>query len=48
MTHFPDLIERKEPGWLTRHPDLEPTQGLLSDEAGLAIARAWVQQITPA
>ncbi|MCJ8236931.1 type 1 glutamine amidotransferase [Peteryoungia algae] len=48
MTHFPDIIERKEPGWLNRHPELEPTDGLLSDEAGLAIARAWVEQIMPA
>lgn len=48
MAHFPDVIERKEPGWLTRHPDLEPTDGILCDEAGLAIARAWVRQIAPA
>ncbi|MBX9469669.1 MAG: type 1 glutamine amidotransferase [Rhizobium sp.] len=47
MTHFPDLIERKEPGWLARHPELETTEGPLSDEAGLALARAWVRQITP-
>ncbi|MGL4198983.1 MAG: type 1 glutamine amidotransferase [Allorhizobium sp.] len=48
MTHFPEVIERKEPGWLARHPELEPTDGVLSDEAGLAIARAWVRQILPA
>lgn len=48
MAHFPDVIERKEPGWLARHPQLEPTDGLLSDDAGLAIARAWVRQILPA
>lgn len=48
MTHFPEVIERKEPGWLARHPELEPTDGALSDEAGLAIARAWVGQINPA
>ena len=47
MTHFPDVIERKQPGWLARHPELEPTDGSLSDEAGLAIARAWVRQIIP-
>ncbi|QEE46072.1 type 1 glutamine amidotransferase [Rhizobium sp. WL3] len=47
MTHFPDLIERKEPGWLARHPELETTEGPLSDEAGLALARAWVRQIAP-
>lgn len=48
ITHFPDLIERKAPGWLARHPELETTDGALSDEAGLAIARAWVRQIKPA
>lgn len=48
MAHFPDVIERKEPGWLSRHPELEPTDGALSDEAGLAIARAWVRQIVAA
>ncbi|MBC2771347.1 type 1 glutamine amidotransferase [Rhizobium sp. AQ_MP] len=48
MTHFPEVIESKEPGWLSRHAELEPTDGALSDEAGLAIARAWVRQINPA
>ncbi|MDH4413870.1 MAG: type 1 glutamine amidotransferase [Rhizobium sp.] len=48
MTHFPEVIERKQPGWLARHPEIEPTDGHLSDEAGLAIARAWVRQILPA
>lgn len=47
MTHFPEVIERKEPGWLSRHGELEPTDGQLSDEAGLALARAWVRQIHP-
>jgi GMP synthase (glutamine-hydrolysing) len=48
MVHFPEVIERKEPGWLSRHPELDPTDGLLSDEAGLALARAWVRQIVAA
>ncbi|NBB47977.1 GMP synthase [Rhizobium sp. CRIBSB] len=48
MTHFPDVIERKQPGWLARHPEIELTDGQLSDEAGLKIARAWVRQILPA
>uniref|UniRef100_A0A7C1NVJ2 Type 1 glutamine amidotransferase n=1 Tax=Agrobacterium albertimagni TaxID=147266 RepID=A0A7C1NVJ2_9HYPH len=47
MTHFPEVIERKEPGWLSRHGELELTDGQLSDEAGLALARAWVRQIHP-
>ncbi len=42
---FPDVIERKEPGWLERHSALAETHGVASDEAGLAIARAWVAQI---
>jgi GMP synthase-like glutamine amidotransferase len=42
---FPDVIDRKEPGWLERHPALAETHGVASDEAGLAIARAWVAQI---
>lgn len=45
IEHFPDAIERKAPGWLERHPDLEQTDGALSDQAGLAIARAWVARI---
>jgi GMP synthase (glutamine-hydrolysing) len=45
MAHFPDLVERKEPGWLARHPELEVTDGHLSDQAGLALARAWARQI---
>ncbi|QLF71295.1 type 1 glutamine amidotransferase [Peteryoungia desertarenae] len=44
---FPDMIERKEPGWLTRHPELAERHGALSDEAGLALARAWVRLINP-
>lgn len=42
---FPEVIERKEPGWLERHPALAMTHGRASDEAGLAIARAWVARI---
>lgn len=45
VTHFPEVIECKEPGWLARHPEIEPTDGHLSDEAGLILARAWVRQI---
>ncbi len=47
MAHFPEVIERKEPGWFARHPEIEPMDGQLSDEAGLTLARAWVRQIRP-
>ncbi|GEO83768.1 MULTISPECIES: type 1 glutamine amidotransferase [Alphaproteobacteria] len=42
---FPDLVERKQPGWLARHPEYAATQGAQADAAGLAIARAWVALI---
>ncbi|MCB6177238.1 hypothetical protein LHP98_03740 [Rhodobacter sp. Har01] len=39
---FPDLIERTDPGWPARHPELARTRGAAADGHGLAIARAWV------
>lgn len=42
---FPELVERKEPGWLNRHPQYAETQGAAAEAAGLAIARAWVSRI---
>lgn len=42
---FPELVEKKHPGWLERHPDYAASQGVAADEAGLAIARAWVALI---
>lgn len=42
---FPDLVERKHPGWLERHPDYAATHGPSAEAAGLAIARAWVALI---
>ncbi|MDH4442781.1 MAG: type 1 glutamine amidotransferase [Rhizobium sp.] len=45
ITKFPDAIERKEPGWSARHGELAERHGALSDEAGLALARAWVGTI---
>jgi GMP synthase (glutamine-hydrolysing) len=45
VTQFPEAIERKEPGWSARHSELTERHGALSDEAGLALARAWVATI---
>lgn len=45
LTQFPDAIERKEPGWAARHDALAERDGIVSDEAGLALARAWVATI---
>lgn len=42
---FPELVERKHPGWLSRHPEYAASQGQKADAAGLAIARAWVSLI---
>lgn len=39
---FPEVIERKEPGWLARYGDLAAQHGPQADATGLAIARAWV------
>ncbi len=45
---FHHLIEAMEPGWLERYPALAERHGESADEAGLALARAWVGQIMPA
>jgi GMP synthase-like glutamine amidotransferase len=42
---FPDLTERMQPGWIAAHPDLARTQGMLADDHGLTLARAWVSLI---
>ena len=47
LTQFPEAIERKEPGWATRHDALAERHGGPSDDAGLALARAWVATIRP-
>jgi GMP synthase (glutamine-hydrolysing) len=39
---FPGLTEKMQPGWVAAHPALAKSQGVASDAAGLAIARAWV------
>lgn len=39
---FPDLVERNQPGWLARHPELAQSRGAAADAHGLTIARAWV------
>ncbi|TPP09493.1 type 1 glutamine amidotransferase [Rhizobium glycinendophyticum] len=45
LTQFPEVVDRKEPGWAARHDELAERFGGLSDEAGLALARAWVATI---
>ncbi|MFN4158799.1 MAG: type 1 glutamine amidotransferase [Gemmobacter sp.] len=43
---FPDLVDRLDPSFRTRLPDLAATDGALADVAGLTLARAFVAQIT--
>jgi GMP synthase-like glutamine amidotransferase len=45
VTQFPEAIERKEAGWGHRHESLAERHGAVSDDAGLALARAWVATI---
>lgn len=42
---FPAHVERKEPGWLARHPEHAARHGPQAEAFGLEIARAWVRQI---
>jgi GMP synthase-like glutamine amidotransferase len=42
---FPEATERLHPGWIAAHPALAETKGTEADEAGLALARAWVARI---
>jgi len=42
---FPEAVERMQPGWADRHPDLAATHGAEADVHGLALARAWVALI---
>lgn len=44
-TGFEQTIERMEPGWLTRYPDLADTHAAKADANGVAIARNWVAMI---
>jgi len=42
---FPETMERMQPGWADRFPDLAEKQGARADTHGLALARAWVALI---
>ncbi|ENN89368.1 putative glutamine amidotransferase [Rhizobium freirei PRF 81] len=42
---FEETIERKEPGWLEKYPELVTRHAAAAETAGLAIARAWVKTI---
>lgn len=39
------VMERMRPGWTAGYAQLAATEGVAADAAGLAIARAWVQQV---
>ncbi len=45
IDNFGHLIEAMEPGWIARYTEQAAIDGARADEAGLAIARAWVKQI---
>lgn len=47
-TIYKDQIDRIDPDWLSRSADLEARYGAASDEAGLALARAWIGTIAVA
>lgn len=47
LRRFPEAVERNDPSFAARHPDLAATKGAEADAHGLAIARAWVQLIGP-
>ncbi|MDE1996328.1 MAG: GMP synthase, partial [Rhizobiaceae bacterium] len=44
-TEFKTSIERNEPGWLERYPEIAARNAAAADKAGLTIARAWVAMI---
>jgi GMP synthase (glutamine-hydrolysing) len=44
-TEFKATIERNEPGWLERYPEIAAQHASAAEIAGLAIARAWVRTI---
>ena len=44
---FGDVMGRMEPEWQARYPAMAASHGRAADEVGLALARAWVQQIRP-
>ncbi len=44
-TEFKATIERNEPGWLERYPEIAAQHAAAAEIAGLAIARAWVRTI---
>lgn len=45
---FEDFLRENHAGFLERHPEDARTIGVLADDAGLAIARAWVSLIQAA
>lgn len=47
IAEFGDVMSEMEPAWQARHPIMAESHGRFADEAGLALARAWVRQIRP-
>ncbi|HEY0123472.1 MAG TPA: type 1 glutamine amidotransferase [Rhizobium sp.] len=45
---FKETIERIEPGWLERYPEIAAKHAPAAETAGLVIARAWVRTIEAA
>lgn len=45
---FADYIDEKHPGWISGFDDAVERHGRAADQAGLALARAWVRQIRAA
>lgn len=43
-----ETMERMHPGWHAGYKHRAATEGVIADAAGLAIARAWVQQVRAA
>lgn len=45
VNSFPEAVERNDPTFRARHPELARTKGAEADQHGLTIARAWVKLI---
>ena len=45
---FPQIVERMAPGWLARYPQIAARHAAAADQAGHAIARAFLRTVQPA
>ena len=48
LSEFPDAAERMAPGWLARYPEIAARHAAAADQAGHAIARAFLRTVQPA